>query len=233
MPYSTPLVDNCENMVNPDPPRRTRDQGRENQPRMNTDGHEWGSDANEEQPFQLRMTRMARMGTGDDHGSRGFSEKCVFRPEIAIFHRKTAQNGVSGGLSTKHTKRDGFWIGCSPGRLPARLWRDPGAVFPRRGRRGLQKRSEWSRHDLVPVWMLPPAQRAGLQRKIASIRVHPCPFAVENARFSGWKSRFHRKSAPHCPTTAFSDPFHRHDTLRFVFDPKTVSHQDAKTRRSF
>ena len=152
-------------MVNPDPPRRTRDQGRKNQPRMNTDGRGWGIGCTAGTAFSttndangangdgrtkattdltdfgsvvargvdpggniLTGTRSCRLhsdrfwsprrprrgGNGPRLTAPGYSEKKppfvsirvhlrlkmpVFRPEIAIFHRKTAPNGPKTAFS--------------------------------------------------------------------------------------------------------------------------------------
>ena len=149
-------------MVNPDPPRRTRDQGRKNQPRMNTDGRGWGIGCTAGTAFST--TNFANGANGDGR-TKATTDLTDFGSVVA---RGVDPGGnILTGTRSCRLHSDRFWS-------------------PRRPRRGGGR---------------PPAHRAGLQRKNASIRVHPCPFAVENARFSE-KCRFqaenrdfHRKTA--------------------------------------
>ena len=83
----------------------------------------------EGQPVQPRNTRKTRKGGNPDRlGSWGCCEPRKPEQPFQLRITRMARMGREGRKPT--TDGHGCWIGCSPGRLPARLWRDPGVACP-------------------------------------------------------------------------------------------------------
>lgn len=114
----------------------------------------------------------------------------------------------------------GFWIGCSPGRLPARLWRDPGAVClfdppgsPRRATAGkISPFASICVHLRLKMPVFRPERREPTTDYTDHTDFPPkqspsVPSVKSVVVFGPEIAIFHRKTAPNGPKTAFSDPF--------------------------
>ena len=91
---------------------------------------------------------------------------------------------------------------------------EPGAVCPPTGSSGAPKRSEWSRHDLVPVLMLSPGSpRRATAGKTAENRDKRADFP-ENAGFQAEIRDFSSKNGQNRLENAVLDPLFAFKRLR-------------------